>query len=90
MLVGQAALEDDPARYREAMVRFEQRFGLPLKEKLVAHYSCCCWKGRVPRQGWIYLSTNHLAFYSFLLGKEGERWCFSQYCFELNTYLGCS
>ncbi|KAG9348883.1 hypothetical protein JZ751_029200 [Albula glossodonta] len=27
-------------------------------------------KGRVPRQGWLYLSTNHLAFYSFLLGKE--------------------
>ncbi|XP_058249476.1 TBC1 domain family member 8 isoform X2 [Hemibagrus wyckioides] len=70
VLVGQAALEDDPTRFREAMVRFEQRFGLPLKEKLVAHYSCCCWKGRVPRQGWIYLSTNHLAFYSFLLGKE--------------------
>ncbi|KAB5576680.1 hypothetical protein PHYPO_G00200480 [Pangasianodon hypophthalmus] len=70
VLVGQAALDDDPTRFREAMVRFEQRFGLPLKEKLVAHYSCCCWKGRVPRQGWIYLSTNHLAFYSFLLGKE--------------------
>ncbi|KAM9486247.1 TBC1 domain family member 8 [Clarias gariepinus] len=70
VLVGQAALDDDPSRFREAMVRFEQRFGLPLKEKLVAHYSCCCWKGRVPRQGWIYLSTNHMAFYSFLLGKE--------------------
>ncbi|KAK2850499.1 hypothetical protein Q7C36_009282 [Tachysurus vachellii] len=70
VLVGQAALEDAPTRFREVMVRFEQRFGLPMKEKLVAHYSCCCWKGRVPRQGWIYLSTNHLAFYSFLLGKE--------------------
>ncbi|XP_062861835.1 TBC1 domain family member 8 [Trichomycterus rosablanca] len=70
VLVGQAAQEDDPTRFREAMVRFEQRFGLPSREKLVAHYSCCCWKGRVPRQGWLYLSTNHLAFYSFLLGKE--------------------
>ncbi|KAL7881236.1 hypothetical protein AOLI_G00080840 [Acnodon oligacanthus] len=70
VLGGQAALEDDPARFREVLARFEQRFGLPQQEKLVAHYSCCCWKGRVPRQGWLYLSTNHLAFYSFLLGKE--------------------
>ncbi|KAG9270960.1 TBC1 domain family member 8 [Astyanax mexicanus] len=70
VLAGQAALEDDPARFREVLARFEQRFGLPQQEKLVAHYSCCCWKGRVPRQGWLYLSTNHLAFYSFLLGKE--------------------
>ncbi|KAG7277702.1 LOW QUALITY PROTEIN: hypothetical protein CRUP_024522 [Coryphaenoides rupestris] len=41
-----------------------------VKEVLVAQYSCCCWKGRVPRQGVLYLSTNHMAFYSFLLGKE--------------------
>ncbi|XP_030641622.1 TBC1 domain family member 8 isoform X2 [Chanos chanos] len=67
---GQAAQEEDPERFREALVRFEQRFGLPHREKLVTHYSCCCWKGRVPRQGWLYLSTNHIAFYSFLLGKE--------------------
>ncbi|XP_066542686.1 TBC1 domain family member 8 [Hoplias malabaricus] len=70
VLCGQAALEDDPARFREVLARFEQRFGLPHQEKLVAHFSCCCWKGRVPRQGWLYLSINHLAFYSFLLGKE--------------------
>uniref|UniRef100_A0AAR2J7G7 Rab-GAP TBC domain-containing protein n=1 Tax=Pygocentrus nattereri TaxID=42514 RepID=A0AAR2J7G7_PYGNA len=70
VLGGQAALEDDPARFREVLARFEQRFGLPQQEKLVAHYSCCCWKGRVPRQGWLYLSTNHVSFYSFLLGKE--------------------
>uniref|UniRef100_A0A8C9TTV1 TBC1 domain family member 8 n=1 Tax=Scleropages formosus TaxID=113540 RepID=A0A8C9TTV1_SCLFO len=62
--------EDDPEKFREALLKFELRFGLPPSEKLVAHYSCCCWKGRVPRQGWLYLSTNHMAFYSFLLGKE--------------------
>ncbi|XP_043086422.1 TBC1 domain family member 8 isoform X1 [Puntigrus tetrazona] len=70
VLGGQAAHEDDPARFREDLARFEQRFGLPAREKLVTHYSCCCWKGRVPRQGSLYLSTNHVAFYSFLLGKE--------------------
>uniref|UniRef100_A0A674AT94 TBC1 domain family member 9B n=1 Tax=Salmo trutta TaxID=8032 RepID=A0A674AT94_SALTR len=45
-------------------------FGMPGEEKLVNYYSCSYWKGRVPRQGWVYLSVNHLCFYSFLLGKE--------------------
>uniref|UniRef100_A0A671RPC1 TBC1 domain family member 9B-like n=1 Tax=Sinocyclocheilus anshuiensis TaxID=1608454 RepID=A0A671RPC1_9TELE len=45
-------------------------FGMPEEEKLVNYYPCSYWKGRVPRQGWIYLSINHLCFYSFLLGKE--------------------
>ncbi|KAM9710266.1 TBC1 domain family member 8 [Menidia menidia] len=66
----QAAQEEDPGKFREALLRFERLFGLPASERLVTLYSCCCWKGRVPRQGFLYLSTNHLAFYSFLLGKE--------------------
>ncbi|XP_028991899.1 TBC1 domain family member 8 [Betta splendens] len=66
----QAAQEGDPGKFREALRRFELHFSLPSSEKLVTFYSCCCWKGRVPRQGFLYLSTNHMAFYSFLLGKE--------------------
>lgn len=66
----QAALEDDPERFREALLKFERHFGLPTTEKLVTYFSCCCWKGRVPRQGLLYLSSNHVSFYSFLLGKE--------------------
>ncbi|KAM9802385.1 TBC1 domain family member 8 isoform X1 [Syngnathus typhle] len=66
----QAAQEDDPERFREALLKFERHFRLPSSEKLVTFYSCCTWKGRVPRQGLLYLSINHLAFYSFLLGKE--------------------
>ncbi|XP_061579105.1 TBC1 domain family member 8 isoform X2 [Cololabis saira] len=66
----QAAQEEDPEKFREALRKFELHFGLPSSEKLVTYYSCCCWKGRVPRQGFLYLSINHMAFYSFLLGKE--------------------
>lgn len=64
------AQEDEPDKFREVLLKFELHFGLPSSEKLVTHYSCCCWKGRVPRQGFLYLSINHMAFYSFLLGKE--------------------
>lgn len=67
----QAAQEDDPEKFREVLRKFELHFGLPSSEKLVTYYSCCCWKGRVPRQGFLYLSINHISFYSFLLGKEG-------------------
>ncbi|XP_026232346.1 TBC1 domain family member 8 [Anabas testudineus] len=66
----QAAQEEDPEKFREALRKFELHFSLPSSEKLVTYYSCCCWKGRVPRQGFLYLSINHMAFYSFLLGKE--------------------
>ncbi|XP_047457488.1 TBC1 domain family member 8 [Mugil cephalus] len=66
----QAAQEEDPEKFRDALLKFELHFGLPSSEKLVTFYSCCCWKGRVPRQGFLYLSINHMAFYSFLLGKE--------------------
>lgn len=64
--------EADPERFREAALRFEHLFSLPKKEKLVTYFSCSYWKGRVPNQGWIYLSTNFLCFYSYLLGNEGE------------------
>ncbi|XP_008571503.1 PREDICTED: TBC1 domain family member 9 [Galeopterus variegatus] len=50
---------------------------MPEEEKLVNYYSCSYWKGKVPRQGWMYLSINHLCFYSFLMGREAKlviRW----------------
>ncbi|KAK2816726.1 hypothetical protein Q7C36_022997 [Tachysurus vachellii] len=69
---------EDPERFREAALRFERLFSLPKKEKLVTYFSCSYWKGRVPNQGWIYLSTNFLCFYSYLLGNEVKlvfSWC---------------
>ncbi|KAJ3589670.1 hypothetical protein NHX12_010513 [Muraenolepis orangiensis] len=62
--------EDDPEKFREALLRFNKWFELPAKEKLVTYYSCSYWRGRVPCQGWLYLSTNFLCFYSYLLGAE--------------------
>ncbi|KAG5284183.1 hypothetical protein AALO_G00023840 [Alosa alosa] len=62
--------EEDPEKFREALLRFESWFSLPAKEKLVTYYSCSYWRGRVPCQGWLYLSTNFLCFYSYLLGNE--------------------
>ncbi|XP_075797225.1 TBC1 domain family member 8B isoform X2 [Pelodiscus sinensis] len=62
--------EDDPEKFREAIMKFEKCFGLAEQEKLVTYYSCSYWRGRMPCQGWLYLSTNFLSFYSFLLGAE--------------------
>ncbi|XP_066572781.1 TBC1 domain family member 9B isoform X2 [Amia ocellicauda] len=62
--------EEDSGKFREAELKMRKLFGMPDEEKLVNYYSCSYWKGRVPRQGWVYLSVNHLCFYSFLLGKE--------------------
>lgn len=64
--------EEDPGKFKEAELKMRKQFGMPEVEKLVNYYSCSYWKGRVPRQGWLYLTVNHLCFYSFLLGKEGE------------------
>ncbi|CAL1601093.1 unnamed protein product [Knipowitschia caucasica] len=62
--------DDDTDKFKDASARFRKLFGMPEEEKLVNYYSCSYWKGKVPRQGWLYLSINHLCFYSYLLGKE--------------------
>ncbi|XP_077103354.1 TBC1 domain family member 9B isoform X2 [Siphateles boraxobius] len=67
---GKLQEDEDPGKFREAELKMRKLFGMPEEEKLVNYYPCSYWKGRVPRQGWIYLSVNHLCFYSFLLGKE--------------------
>ncbi|XP_014442954.1 TBC1 domain family member 9B isoform X2 [Tupaia chinensis] len=62
--------DEDPGKFKEAELKMRKQFGMPEGEKLVNYYSCSFWKGRVPRQGWLYLTVHHLCFYSFLLGKE--------------------
>lgn len=73
------AIKDDEETksFKTATRKFMKLFNMPKEEKLVNHYSCSYWKGKVPRQGWMYLSINHLCFYSFLMGKEAKviiRW----------------
>lgn len=36
----------------------------------VIDYGCSYWKSALPRQGWMYLSVNHLCFYSYFMGAE--------------------
>ncbi|RDD38887.1 TBC1 domain family member 9 [Trichoplax sp. H2] len=72
-----SAEDSESVKFRAAVIRFRKLFGMPEGEKLVNYYSCSYWKGKVPRQGWLYLSINHLSFYSFLMGKEARvviRW----------------
>ena len=55
---------------------------------LLTDYSCSYWKGKVPRQGWLYLSVNHMCFYSFLMGKEAKvilRWTDITVSFDTTT-----
>ncbi|ERE79813.1 TBC1 domain family member 9 [Cricetulus griseus] len=69
--------DDDTEKFKEVIVKFHRLFGMPEEEKLVNYYSCSYWKGKVPRQGWMYLSINHLCFSSFLMGREAKlviRW----------------
>lgn len=71
--VADAEVEDLTASSK----KFMKRFNMPREEKLVNYYSCSYWKGSVPRQGWLYLSINHICFYSLLMGREAKvilRW----------------
>ncbi|XP_054160913.1 TBC1 domain family member 9-like [Oppia nitens] len=60
----------DSRDFRIASNKFAKLFTMPEEEKLVNYYSCSYWNGKLPRQGWVYLSVNHLCFYSYLFGKE--------------------
>ncbi|XP_077490901.1 TBC1 domain family member 8/9 [Amblyomma americanum] len=62
-------VDQDNAQFRVNANRFTTVFNLPPQEKLVNYYSCSFWKGKLPQQGWLYLSMQHLAFHSFLFGQ---------------------
>ncbi|XP_033221070.1 TBC1 domain family member 9 isoform X2 [Belonocnema kinseyi] len=73
----QFADEEDPQAFKTVSFKFRQLFNLPVDDKLVNYYSCSYWKSRLPRQGWLYLSVNHMCFYAYILSKETKlivRW----------------
>lgn len=66
----QGTEDEDTQSFKTVSFKFHRLFNMPLEEKLVNYYSCSYWKGRMPRQGWLYLSMNHLCFYAYILGRE--------------------
>ena len=76
--VTDSAEVNETSDFRTARAKMAKLFNLSLEtDKLVSYYSCTNWQGKLPAQGWIYLTVNHLAFYSFLLGVETKvlvRW----------------
>ncbi|XP_053683570.1 TBC1 domain family member 9 [Sabethes cyaneus] len=61
----------DPSSFQIMVNKFRDKFKMPENEKLVSYYSCSYIK-KVPRQGQLYLSLNHLCFYSYIFGAESK------------------
>jgi hypothetical protein len=59
----------DDQKFRDASRAFRDLFKVSEEERLVNYYSCAVWKS-LPQQGWLYVSPNHVCFYSFFLGVE--------------------
>ncbi|XP_057668681.1 TBC1 domain family member 9 isoform X2 [Diorhabda carinulata] len=69
--------DEDTKSFKLTTEKFHRLFKLPRDEKLVNYYSCSYWKGKLPRQGWMYLSINYCCFYAFILGLDTKvcvRW----------------
>ncbi|KAJ8968056.1 hypothetical protein NQ314_002495 [Rhamnusium bicolor] len=69
--------DEDTKSFKITSEKFLRLFGLPKDEKLVNYYSCSYWKGKLPRQGWMYLSINYCCFHAFILGLDTKvciRW----------------
>ncbi|KAJ2952626.1 hypothetical protein O0L34_g6956 [Tuta absoluta] len=62
--------DEDTVTYKNVDYEFHQRFNMPKDEKLVCYYSCSYWKGKMPRQGWMYLSVHYMCFYSYIFGRK--------------------
>ena len=64
--------------YKAVKSKVQKLFNICMdSDRLVSYYSATHWSGRLPTQGWVYLTINHLAFYSFILGAETKvlvRW----------------
>lgn len=68
--VADGHLPPESFEFRSVCQKFAKLFDLPLDEKLVNYYMCSYWIKKIPHQGVMYLSVNHVAFHSKFLSKE--------------------
>ncbi|XP_037933596.1 TBC1 domain family member 9 [Teleopsis dalmanni] len=62
----------ESANFKITVSKFRQLFNMPEEEQLVNTYSCT-YVNKIPRQGHLYISLNHICFYSYMLGQETKR-----------------
>ncbi|XP_033161492.1 TBC1 domain family member 9 isoform X1 [Drosophila mauritiana] len=63
----------ESADFKVMKSKFRQIFKMPEEERLVNSYSATYVKNKIPRQGQLYISLNHVCFYSYMLGQEIKR-----------------
>lgn len=61
--------ENENKDFLNVFYRFCTLFNMPKEEKLVNYYACSYIKNKLPQQGFMYLSINHLCFYSNIFGS---------------------
>lgn len=69
--------DEDTKSFKNTSHKFQRLFNMSADEKLVSYYSCSYWKGKFPRQGWLYLSVHYVCFNALILGRETKiciRW----------------
>lgn len=67
----QKSAQEEPKKLKEASIKFRQTFNYPDSERLVNFFMCTYSN----RPGQIYLSVNHLSFYSYVFGSELKLVC---------------
>eukprot|EP00047_Mylnosiga_fluctuans_P010166 m.14890 g.14890 ORF g.14890 m.14890 type:complete len:1101 (-) comp2984_c0_seq1:172-3474(-) len=59
------------AKFTSTASAFRRAFPeFPPEERLVTYYSCTYVSDAMPKQGWLYVTLNHLCYYSYIMGKE--------------------
>ncbi|XP_050532969.1 TBC1 domain family member 9 isoform X2 [Daktulosphaira vitifoliae] len=69
--------DEDSQSFKDASIKFHRLFNVCRDSTLVCYYSCSFWRGKIPHQGWLYLSVEYLCFHSYILGNEQKvaiRW----------------
>ncbi|XP_039963807.1 TBC1 domain family member 9 [Bactrocera tryoni] len=64
---------DESANFKVSASKFQTLFEMPKEERLVNTYACTYVKNKIPNQGNLYISLNHICFYSYMLGSETKR-----------------